>query len=173
MSVLKSKRGESRAEFVYTAYSIYKHTLQFLTRLSARYARIMEMDISHAAFRLADNVFAGNAINVRDEEARLIRERHFLEAQGALSTLKTTMTICYEVLMMNPEGCFTNSKGKVLNSQEAAERIGSMSQEIGDLINKEDALLKGVLKSDKDRYRKALKKKEEKEAQSAAAESPS
>ena len=38
MSVLKSKRTESKAEFVNTANQIYVEALNFLTRLSARYS---------------------------------------------------------------------------------------------------------------------------------------
>lgn len=41
MSVLKSKRTESKAEFVNTANQIYVETLNFLTRLSARYSRLV------------------------------------------------------------------------------------------------------------------------------------
>ena len=39
MSVLKQKRAVSKAEFINVAYQIHVETLNFLTRLSARYAR--------------------------------------------------------------------------------------------------------------------------------------
>ena len=41
MSVLKSKRTTSKAEFVNTAHQIFVETLGFLTRLSARYSRLL------------------------------------------------------------------------------------------------------------------------------------
>ena len=39
MSVLKNKRTTSKAEFVNTANEIYTETINFLSRLSARYSR--------------------------------------------------------------------------------------------------------------------------------------
>lgn len=42
MSVLKSKRSTSKAEYVNVANLIYTETVAFLTRLSARYARLLE-----------------------------------------------------------------------------------------------------------------------------------
>lgn len=41
MSVLKSKRSTSKAEYVNLANEIYTETVAFLTRLSARYARLL------------------------------------------------------------------------------------------------------------------------------------
>ena len=41
MSVLAQKRTVSKAEFVNTANQIYIETLNFLTRLSARYSRLV------------------------------------------------------------------------------------------------------------------------------------
>ena len=40
MSVLKQKRAVSKAEFINVAYQIHVETLNFLTRLSARYSRM-------------------------------------------------------------------------------------------------------------------------------------
>ena len=41
MSVLKSKRTESKAEYVNVANAIYIETINFLTRISARYSRLI------------------------------------------------------------------------------------------------------------------------------------
>ena len=49
MSVLKSKRTESKAEFVNTANQIYVETLNFLTRLSARYSRLVAEQVAKLA----------------------------------------------------------------------------------------------------------------------------
>ena len=49
MSVLKAKRTTSKAEFVNTANQLYVETLNFLTRLSARYSRLIAEDIAHLA----------------------------------------------------------------------------------------------------------------------------
>ena len=49
MSVLKQKRVTSKAEFVNTASQIYDETLNFLSRISARYSRLVAEDIAHLA----------------------------------------------------------------------------------------------------------------------------
>ena len=49
MSVLKSKRSTSKAEFVNMASQIYDETIDFLTRLSARYSRLMAEAIASLA----------------------------------------------------------------------------------------------------------------------------
>ena len=49
MSVLKAHRSESKAEFVNTANKIYVETINFLSRLSARFSRLMANDVSHLA----------------------------------------------------------------------------------------------------------------------------
>ena len=45
MSVLKQKRTTSKAEFINTANQIYVETLNFLTRLSARYSRLIAVPV--------------------------------------------------------------------------------------------------------------------------------
>ena len=41
MSVLKKKRSLSKAEFINVAHEIYIETIDFLTKLSARYSRLI------------------------------------------------------------------------------------------------------------------------------------
>ena len=41
MSILKAHRSESRAEYVNTANKIYVQTINFLSRLSSRYSRLV------------------------------------------------------------------------------------------------------------------------------------
>lgn len=49
MSVLKAKRTTSKAEFVNTANQIYVETLNFLTRMSARYSRLLAEPVAKLA----------------------------------------------------------------------------------------------------------------------------
>ena len=55
MSVLKSKRSTSKAEFVNMASQIYDETIDFLTRLSARYSRLMAEAIASLAGEVEDH----------------------------------------------------------------------------------------------------------------------
>ena len=79
MSVLKQKRTTSKAEFINTANQIYVETINFLTRLSARYSRLI--------------------------------------AEPAVK------------------------------SQDAMEKLDKMAQNLGELIDKENELLKGAIKN--------------------------
>ena len=63
MSVLKAKRTTSKAEFVNTANQLYVETLNFLTRLSARYSRLIAEDIAHLAGGVVDQAEMANSIH--------------------------------------------------------------------------------------------------------------
>lgn len=66
MSVLANKRIVSKAEFVNTANQIYVETLGFLTRMSARYSRLMAEPVAKLAGEVIDH----------SEKARLPIQNH-------------------------------------------------------------------------------------------------
>ena len=115
MSVLKSKRRTSKAEFVNTANSIFLETVNFLTRLSARYSRI----IAEPTAKIA--------MDVRDRARRALGD-------------------VYQILILNPEGCFTTSTGKTVDASTASKKLDKMAQHLGDLIDRERELLAGALR---------------------------
>lgn len=125
MSVLKAKRTVSKAEFVNTANQIYVETLNFLTRMSARYSRLL----------------------AEDEQRKDLRKAHLLEARASLKALDVRLTHCYLVMMQNPEGCFTTSSGRQVGSKEAVEKLDRMAASLGEMIDHEDELIKGNIKS--------------------------
>lgn len=127
MSVLKAKRTVSKAEFVNTANQIYVETLNFLTRMSARYARLLA--------------------EPADEQRINLRKAHLLEARASLKALDVRLTHCYTVMMQNPEGCFTTSSGRQIGSKEAIEKLDRMAANLGEMIDHEDELIKGNIKS--------------------------
>ena len=55
MSVLKEKRTVSKAEYVNTANQIYVETVGFLTRLSARYSRLIAEGTAQLAGEVMDH----------------------------------------------------------------------------------------------------------------------
>ena len=61
--------------------------------------------------------------------------------------LDSRLTHCYLVMMENPEGCFTTSKGKTVGAKDATEKLDKMAQSLGELIDKENELLKGAVKA--------------------------
>ena len=80
MSVLKAKRTTSAAEYVNTANQIYIETLAFLTRISARYARLLADGTAKLAGEVVDNAEKANKIYPSDDTRKDLRKRHLLEA---------------------------------------------------------------------------------------------
>lgn len=148
MSVLKAKRTTSKAEFINTAYNIYVETLDFLTRMSARYSRLLAEPVAKLAGEVIDHCEKANSIFPSDDQRRDLRKAHLLEARASLMALDVRLTYCYEVMSRNPQGAFTtDSKGKNLPPSEASERLDRMAQSLGEKIDQENELLKGALKA--------------------------
>lgn len=147
MSVLKQKRTVSKAEFVNTANQIYVETLNFLTRLSARYSRLIAEPVAKLAGEIIDHAEKANSIFPSDAQRVELRKAHLLEARASLMALDVRLTHCYLICNQNPEGCFTTAKGKAVASSEAMEKLDKMAQSLGELIDQENELLKGQIKS--------------------------
>ena len=159
MSVLKAHRGQSKAEFCNTANKIYTETLGFLSRLSARYSRLLEQDTAHLASEVVANAEKANTILPSDELRFNERKAYLLRSRAALSALDVNLAHVYEVLMMNPEGAFSTPKGKDVSAAEAVRRLDSMADSLGTKIDDEEKLLNGVLKSDQKFLAQKLKEK--------------
>jgi hypothetical protein len=149
MSVLKNKRTISKAEYVNVAVEIYSDTLEFLTRLSARYARLMGEKTIALADEVMDNCIKANSHHPSDPKRREIREKCLMMAQGSLAALDNRLGICYQKMYQNPQGCFTTGKGVTVPPQKATEKLDSMAQNLGEKIDREYALLRSVMASDK------------------------
>lgn len=146
MSVLKSKRTTSKAEFVNTAHQIFVETLGFLTRLSARYSRLLAEPTAKLAGEVIDYAEKANSIFPSDPQRVELRKAHLLEARASLMALDVRLTHCYTLMSQNPQGCFTDGKGKSLPPSEAMEKLDRMAQSLGEKIDQENELLKGQIK---------------------------
>lgn len=151
MSVLQAHRSESKAEFINTANKIYVHTINFLSRLSSRYSRLVAAPVSGLAAEVIDNAEKANSIYPSDETRKELRKRYLLQSRAALMALDVHLAHCYELMMLNPAGCFSKSNGDHVSSSDAKKKLEHMSQELGELIDDENAMLTNVLKSDKGR----------------------
>lgn len=151
MSVLKAHRSESKAEFVNAANKIYVQTINFLSRLSTRYSRLMATQVANLATEVLDHVEKANSVYPSEETRKELRKTHLLEARASLMALDVHLAHCYELMMTNPAGCFSTGNGKPVASSDAKRKLDHMAQELGELIDKENTLLTNVLKSDKSR----------------------
>ena len=147
MTVLKQMRTTSKAEFINTANQIYVETLNFLTRLSARYSRLIAEPVAKLAGEIIDHAEKANSIFPSDNQRIEMRKAHLLAARASLMALDVRLTHVYLILNQNPEGAFTTSKGNPVKSQDAMEKLDKMAQNLGELIDKENELLKGAIKN--------------------------
>ena len=154
MSVLKAKRSESKAEYINKANAIYLQTINFLSRLSARYSRLLAGPVAALASEVVDHAEKANSIYPSDDVRRQLRERHLLEARASLMALDVHLAHCYSLMQLNPAGCFQTGSGAPVKASEAKKKLDHMAEELGELIDAENALLTNVLKSDKDRKAK-------------------
>lgn len=154
MSVLKLKSGKSKAEFVNVASAIYKETIAFLSRLSARYSRLLAAHTAALAAAVVDNAIAANTLLPTDEIRYNERKIYLLRARGALGALDYHLSRAYDILMMNPEGAFSTTTGKNVSDKKACEKLDRMAQSLGEKIDEEGSLLSGVLKSDNQTFKK-------------------
>ena len=142
MSVLKAQRSVSKMEFVNCAGEIYDETINFLTR----YSRLIAEPIAKLAGEVEDHAEKANSIYPSDDQRRALRKAHLLEARASLMALDTRLSKCYRIMYLNPEGCFTTSTGRQVESGKAKEKLDKMAQRLGDLIDRENELLKGQIK---------------------------
>lgn len=154
MSVLKNKRSESKAEFVNIAYKIYVETMQFLTKLSNRYSRLVAQDIMSLASRVLTECESANSIFPHDQQRVDMRFVHLTEARAALMALDVQLSVCYELMMLNPAGCFTTATGNKVSSSDAKHKLDRLAENIGGLIDQENGFIIKVINSDKERIKK-------------------
>lgn len=141
MSVLKSKRTESKAEYVNVANAIYIETINFLTRISARYSRLIAEPVAKLAGEVIDHAEKANSIYPSDDQRRQLRKAHLLEARASLMALDVRLTHCYLIMTQNPP----TPSGKSVDAKKATERLDKMAQKLGELIDKENDLLQGMI----------------------------
>lgn len=147
MSVLQSKRTTSRTEYINTAKDIYIETLTFLTKLSAKYSRLIAHRIADLAGDVLDICEKANHIYPSGEDNKRIRKEMLLNARASLMALDVRLTTCYELMNRNPQGCFE----KEISASTAKEKISKMADKLGVLIDKEKNLITAVMESDRKR----------------------
>ena len=127
------------------ANAIYIETINFLTRISARYSRLIAEPVAKLAGEVIDHAEKANSIYPSDDQRRQLRKAHLLEARASLMALDVRLTHCYLIMTQNPQGCFTTSSGKSVDAKKATERLDKMAQKLGELIDKENDLLQGMI----------------------------
>lgn len=153
MSVLVRNRNQSKIQYTATANFIFDYTLQFMSRLSARYGRLLNGIVMKAAAEMLHDVEMANGIYPNTEEALARRKQLLIEANAALGYLDVLLGKCYDVMMKNPQGCFMTPSKKAVPAERAVKRLDSLAQHLGEAIDAEHKLIRGVLRSDAAKFK--------------------
>lgn len=151
MSVLAAKRTISKAQYVNKANEIYTETIRFLTRLSSRYSRLVAEPVAKLAGDLLDECEKANSIFPKGEDKKRLRLEHLTEARACLRALDVRLSHCYQIMINNPQGCFSTTEGAKYDPGTAMERLDRMAEKLGCLIDDEENLLRSVMASDASR----------------------
>lgn len=130
MSVIRSKRGESEAEFLATARKLQIFTIQkCVNAIPKRYTFYIATPMADSARRVYEDVKRGNSINPVNQHEVQIRRDWFLQANAELYNLVGQIEVAHELVKFDP----------------------AILREWSGLISTEIRLVKGILKSDRER----------------------
>ena len=111
----------------------------------ARYSRLIAEPVAKLAGEVIDHAEKANSIYPSDDQRRKLRKAHLLEARASLMALDVRLTHCYLIMTQNPQGCFTTPSGKSVDAKKETERLDKMAQKLGELIDRENDLLQGMI----------------------------
>lgn len=130
MSVLKSKRTESKAEYVNIANAIYIETINFLTRISARYSRLIAEPVAKLAGEVIDHAEKANSIYPSDNQRRQLQGTSSGGA-GILDGAGCSVDSLLSHHDPEPAGMFHNSLGKKCRCEESNRKAGQNGSKVG------------------------------------------
>lgn len=164
MSVLKNNRSESKAQFVATADKVYVFTIDYVTLLPSRYRNLLAPSIIKIASEVIEFAEKANSLFPNTPTNAYYREINLKKAKGSLLALDIELKHCYNIMIKNPNGCFKNENGKNGNIKlnKSKEKLEHKTNNLGKIINKEELLLNGTIKSVQEK-RKKLRKSNNKE----------
>lgn len=145
MAVLECQRKVSDAQFIVVAKDIEVNTLSLITRLSARYSRTLGDNLAKMSMDILNYTISANRIFPHTLEDFHLKRIFLQRAKAMLWALCAQLKICRDILMENPQGAYFKANGKQLDKSEAIKRLDNKFQTLGDLVNKENSLLKGVI----------------------------
>lgn len=159
MSVYASKRSESKAEFIRVAQELATYTLEQVKKFPKSWKRDIVDRILNSALDIHEYVTEANSYYIYPNmlhEDFIEREKLLAKARAKIFSMSSLLTIVFSFVLKGNN--FLGDKKKTSN----------MFKEWARLLNYEAALLKGIIESDKKRY----KKYQQKAAKSKTAKEP-
>lgn len=137
MSVIKSERSTSSAQFIETARDLLIFTIGIAERSPNRHSTYICKPMVDIATKVLQEIIEGNSIFPANAEEAQLRLNHFIEAKATLEALIVQIGVAIEVF---------NRSGYKIKEGEITRWMY--------LVDKERKLLKGLIRADRDRYKK-------------------
>lgn len=134
MSVPRGQRKESGMEFLKNARDIEEIFIDLRIKKPKRYSFFFDKLLGYS-FNILSEVKSGNSIYPENKLEAGMRQRHFKEALASCQVLVSQIEVIHHKL------------------KDDGISIGQV-QQVAEKLNDEIRLIKGVIKKDKDRYKK-------------------
>lgn len=145
MAVYASQRNESSMEFIKVAQQLATYTLEQAKKFpKSRTFKFVDKIVNYA-LDIHENVCRANSYYIHkgmSEDDFRTREKHLGIARSLIYSMSSLLTITFSFVL----------KGN--NFLEDKQRMSNMFKEWARLLNYETALIKGVIESDRKRYKR-------------------
>lgn len=148
MSVYLSQRSESKAEFIRVSQDLAVYTLEQVKKFPKSYRFCLTNDLTKLALEIHENVCRANSIYIHKNMSEMefnMREKYFVQAKSAIYVMSSLLTVTYALII----------KGN--NFLGDKKHTSHIFKEWARLLNYETSLVKGVVESDKKRYKRYQK----------------
>ena len=135
MSVRKSERGLSNIEFLKVLMDLEKWSLLKSNTAPKKYRYMINTQIVNNSANAYCYAKQGNSIFVTNNETRILRENFFMQSYCSLQAFVSQLDVMYSIC-----------KADFLTNNEL--------EEVSCLAYNAITLIKGVIKNDKERYKK-------------------
>lgn len=133
MSVLKSKRGESSAQFLETARELEIYTIHQCVKFPKRYTFFITAEIVRLSQEVLNGVKSANSIYPTNSIEAQLRRNHFIEAYCGLQNMISQLSVAKELF------------GTIFEAKVWTKWL--------DLIESEAKMITAMKKSDRERFR--------------------
>ena len=131
MSVPKPQRSVSEMEFIRNARELQIFTIRKCKKFPTRFSFYVSIPLANASMRVYEYVKRGNSINPANQHEVQMRRDCFLKANAELYSIISQIEVAEELFGLNKD----------------------MMREWTSLVDREIALVKGAMDSDKRRYK--------------------
>lgn len=131
MSVIKSKRSTSPIEFLHTARELELYTIKKAVSFPKRYTFYVSQPLARTATNIHKLVKMGNSVYPTNQHEVQVRRDYFMRALAELQALVSQIEVATQLFPVT----------------------GDQLRFWVDLVNREDRLIRAVLKREKERYK--------------------